>query len=843
MIDRRLESRRRLALVLILGSSGLMLAMPASAETPDGFGAQLLSEGREALHAGELEDAARTLRSALATGLEGDSLSDARFLLGKALVAKGAPAEAVEVLEAAIAAARRRDGSVLDDLLLYELAEARSAMGEHKEAARLYARVARDPWSPKVVQATAREAEAHEAAGDARLARRTYKELLDTWPDAPEQWRARAELARLEEEEGHIARAIHLDRAILRYAPDGPSARRASEALDALEARGYANANTLTEAERLDELEWFVSERRFEEAIEGLKPMLEAARTEGLESRELHVAELLATAYRGTRQHEAALGLWRWLEEHGRDVASDRKKAWALGALGRHDEAEAALGEAHGGRRSTAYWKEVGRFRAAHGRYDAAERSWRLLAKRRGAGGEVRRLLAWSILHQGRIDEALPLLSEVASTQRKYRSWARYWMARGLMKAGRSEEARMRFEALAFDEPLAYYGIQAWSRIAELMGTAPRDPRTALGDTSLIADTLSVTATAAGRSSTFHWPPSVQGAAWDHAVAPAPAEVRKRALSVFADAYGEVAVEALRAVELERLGFVEEAREELLVIDADRRELRRRGPSALVGRARSPILDNRSTRKGPGGSKIRRAGRRSGRTARTFARAAKDRRFTQRLRDAQIALGEPYAMRKQIMESGGLDRAPSHWDLDRWRQAFPIAYGDLVEEYSELHGVPPYFLYAIMTIESTFHPHPISVSDAYGLIQVIPKTGRRATRELELGEFSPERLLAPATGIYVGGHYLGRLLEQFHGQEPLAAAAYNCGPHRVMSWLEANPDRDLDQLIDEIPYDQTRRYAKRAVQYTATFRRVWHGEPHMYVSNTLTAEHLPQPNY
>jgi soluble lytic murein transglycosylase len=291
------------------------------------------------------------------------------------------------------------------------------------------------------------------------------------------------------------------------------------------------------------------------------------------------------------------------------------------------------------------------------------------------------------------------------------------------------------------------------------------------------------------------------------------------------------------------MGFVEEAREELLVVDADRRALFRSGSGALVGRVRSPILDNRMRTLAPGGASLKWAGRRSSKSARAYAKAARTDAFTSALRDAQSAVADPYALRKRVVEQGRLGRAPSPSDLALWKDAHPIAFPDVVRPLTAEMGVPPYFLYAIMTIESAFHAHPVSVSDAYGLIQVIPRTGRNAARELGVPEFSPERLFEPAVGLRVGTWYLARLLRQFAGQEPLAAAAYNCGPHRVMSWLASHPDRPLDAFIEEIPYGQARNYAKRAIEVTAAYRRTWHGEPHMYVSNHLEARFLPEPNY
>lgn len=830
-----------------LAVAGLVVAAPGArsteTKTAETKPAALLAKGRDAFHAGRIDEATRLLSESLVAGAAGGGLdregtADARHLLGRALLRASAFGDARIVLEAALEDAKSEGGSVLADHLTFLAAEAAAGLGEHAEAARLFGTVADDPFSPLVTRAAAARARALDRAGEPRRARAAWEDLLDRWPDAPEQWEARVSLARLLAAEGKDGPARQHLRTVLRLAPIGPSAREAEAALARL-------APAPDDGAEVDDLEWLVDERRFSEAQPRLEALLERSREAGLRSLELRAAELLALTYRETRQHEAALGLYRWLEGNGGGGASPSRTAWMLASLGRHDEAEAVLLRAHGRRKSPAWWQEVGELREDFGRYAAAEEAWRSFLGRWTGHGDATRRLAWALLRQGKVDDAIPLLSKIAGQGRASRTWARYWIARGLQDAGRTDEARLRFEALAEDVPLDYYGILAWSRIADITGMAPRRPEGAPAGVTLVADSFGTSSPAEPPPfrSTWHWSPTVRDAAWTHAARPRPPEERAQALRNLAAAFGEAAPEARRALELDRLGFVDEARDELLVVDADRRELHRHGAGSLIGRARSNLLDNRSVRKAPGGASPRWGGRRSGKSARHFARVARSDGFTKALRDAQVALGDPYAMRKRVMETGGLGRAPSAADLARWRDAYPIGFPDLVRGLTARMGVPAYFLYAIMTIESTHHAHPVSVSDAYGLIQVIPRTGRRAALELGLEDFSPERLLDPAVGLQVGTHYLARLLRQFAGQEPLAAAAYNCGPHRVMSWLEAHPDRPLDVLVEEIPFSQARHYAMSAVEHTAAYRRTWHDEAHMYVANVLEPRFLPEPNY
>ena len=45
----------------------------------------------------------------------------------------------------------------------------------------------------------------------------------------------------------------------------------------------------------------------------------------------------------------------------------------------------------------------------------------------------------------------------------------------------------------------------------------------------------------------------------------------------------------------------------------------------------------------------------------------------------------------------------------------------------------------------------------------------------------------------------------------LALAAYNAGPHRVTRWLPAKRSEDARVWIENIPFNETRKYVKRVL--------------------------------
>ncbi len=485
--------------------------------------------------------------------------------------------------------------------------------------------------------------------------------------------------------------------------------------------------------------------------------------------------------------------------------------------------AEKIFLDRHSGRKGRGYWSQVADLRYEFGRYKDAYRAYYLARKsgRRGDPDPTDRMI-WCLLRMGEPEQAAKAARRFGDRGGRARGtsrlYERYWYARALQLSGDDAAAREVFAGLSEDAPWDYYGVQAWSRLAELDGAVPDE----------VAGVRA--------SETVRWSEASLAGAFDQAPARAPLPTILVAIQRLADDYGDAAPEAVRALELANLGLLDDAAGELRVIGMDLRTLSYGG--SLSSRARADMLDNRATKRARSGASIRERGRKSTQAARAFSRNASA--IRKALREAQRALADPYALRRGAYEDGGFDDGPTS---KAWRDSYPIAYPALVQAFSRQFKVPPYYVYAIMTVESAFHPHAISVSDAYGLLQMIPRTGRRVAHALGYAEFSPELLLEPPVNVYFGTYYLAAALDKFQGQEPLAAAAYNAGPHRVAAWLLARGEGPMDMFIEEIPFGQARSYAKSVLKHLARYRAIYHGELHTYVSNAVARDFAAEPNY
>jgi len=145
------------------------------------------------------------------------------------------------------------------------------------------------------------------------------------------------------------------------------------------------------------------------------------------------------------------------------------------------------------------------------------------------------------------------------------------------------------------------------------------------------------------------------------------------------------------------------------------------------------------------------------------------------------------------------------------KEAYPLYFDDLVINYSDLRNVNHNLVMAVIRAESAYDQNAHSWADAYGLMQIIPRTADEIARELHLDIDLPENLLDPETNINLGTYYLTKLLKRFDNRITYALAAYNAGPHRVEKWRFISPEEEEDLFVENIEFNQTRNYVRKVL--------------------------------
>ena len=148
---------------------------------------------------------------------------------------------------------------------------------------------------------------------------------------------------------------------------------------------------------------------------------------------------------------------------------------------------------------------------------------------------------------------------------------------------------------------------------------------------------------------------------------------------------------------------------------------------------------------------------------------------------------------------------------------YPLNYWDAIRRHAAERGLDPYIVAALIGQESTFDPGIKSVANAWGLMQVVPATGRRLAKSLGIRNFTTASLTNPDINIRLGTLYFSRLVQQFGGTY-YALASYNAGEGRIVRWKAERPGLDEDEFIDDIPFPETQNYVKRILGTAEDYR-------------------------
>jgi len=151
---------------------------------------------------------------------------------------------------------------------------------------------------------------------------------------------------------------------------------------------------------------------------------------------------------------------------------------------------------------------------------------------------------------------------------------------------------------------------------------------------------------------------------------------------------------------------------------------------------------------------------------------------------------------------------------------FPLVYWDMIRKHSDAYDLDPYMMAALIGQESTFDPGIKSVANAWGLMQIVPATGRRLARNLNIRRFTTGTLTNPEINIRMGTLYFSQLVRRFGGTY-YALASYNAGETRVVRWKNERAGLDEDEFIDDIPFPETQNYVKRILGTAEDYRLLY----------------------
>jgi soluble lytic murein transglycosylase len=162
--------------------------------------------------------------------------------------------------------------------------------------------------------------------------------------------------------------------------------------------------------------------------------------------------------------------------------------------------------------------------------------------------------------------------------------------------------------------------------------------------------------------------------------------------------------------------------------------------------------------------------------------------------------------------------------LAYWQLVFPRPYWSQLTADAQSNGLDPYLVAALIRQESEFNPTAVSRANAYGLMQLLPSTGKQLAKQQGEKHFATSELLDPATNLRLGTADLRKSIDRYSGQVEYALAAYNAGDVPIRNWIAVNNYKDIPEWVESIPYTETREYVQSILRNREVYRAVYAGK-------------------
>jgi soluble lytic murein transglycosylase len=154
-----------------------------------------------------------------------------------------------------------------------------------------------------------------------------------------------------------------------------------------------------------------------------------------------------------------------------------------------------------------------------------------------------------------------------------------------------------------------------------------------------------------------------------------------------------------------------------------------------------------------------------------------------------------------------------------WKVLFPLPYESQLRREAERNDFDPMFAAGLIRQESTFQADAVSHANAIGLMQILPKEGRRLAKERKV-RYTKATLFDPDLNIQLGMLYISELTRST-GAPEYAAAAYDAGADRVVLWKAERPYEEIPEFVESIPFSETREYVQIVVRNAGMYRKLY----------------------
>jgi len=105
-------------------------------------------------------------------------------------------------------------------------------------------------------------------------------------------------------------------------------------------------------------------------------------------------------------------------------------------------------------------------------------------------------------------------------------------------------------------------------------------------------------------------------------------------------------------------------------------------------------------------------------------------------------------------------------------------------------------------------------------MQLLPEVAKHHQKNTGISIDHYEELFLPEKNIPFGTSLLSDLQKKYKNQFILSTAAYNANEKAIASWLKTRFKEDSIEFIEDIPYEETRRYVKLVLRNYIFYNRL-----------------------
>lgn len=154
-----------------------------------------------------------------------------------------------------------------------------------------------------------------------------------------------------------------------------------------------------------------------------------------------------------------------------------------------------------------------------------------------------------------------------------------------------------------------------------------------------------------------------------------------------------------------------------------------------------------------------------------------------------------------------------------WKTLYPLPYESPLRREAVKNDLDPALVAGLIRQESTFQADVVSHANAYGLMQILPKTAKILAKQLRV-KYAKNRLFEPDFNLQLGSFYFKGLVQQT-GDPAYALAAYNAGEDRIALWKSERTYEEIPELVESIPFTETREYVQIVLRNAEVYRMIY----------------------